>query len=224
MATAYRVNGLQGDVQSRYRSLIDTYRAVLGLNIAIFGGTFDPIHSAHLQVARQAAEKFGLDKVIFIPAANPPHKPGAVTASYEDRFRMVELACGDVPDFEVSDIEAGGAKSYSIHTIELIRKRRLSEGDRLFFIIGTDAFADIATWYRWRDVIALVEFIVVSRPGHKYDVPAGATVHRLNSLALRVSSSEIRRKLEAGEPTAELPASVLAYIRTRRLYGAGVVD
>jgi nicotinate-nucleotide adenylyltransferase len=187
------------------------------LNLAIFGGTFDPIHNAHLTVAREAANKFRLDKVLFIPAAHPPHKPEVGGDDYHHRLRMVELACEDEPIFEASSLESGSAKSYSIDTIERLRAT-LAPGDRLFFVIGADAFAEIATWHRWRDVVAQVEFIVVTRPGHEYTAPPGARVHRLDTLALPVSSSEIRRQLAESESPGELPPKVLDYIRANRLY------
>jgi nicotinate-nucleotide adenylyltransferase len=130
---------------------------------------------------------------------------------------MVELACAGDPAFEPSRLEAGKEKSYSIRTIGRVRARLVPE-DRLFFLIGADAFAELPTWYRWQDVVAAVEFIVVTRPGHGYDSPPGARVHRLDSLALPVSSSEIRRLLARGEEPEEVPAPVMAYIRERRLY------
>ena len=108
---------------------------------------------------------------------------------------------------EASDLERGTASSYSIDTIERVRPR-LAAGDTLFFAIGADAFAEIESWHRWRDVVAAVEFIVVSRPGHDYGVPAGARVHRLETMDLPVSSSEIRRKLAAGEDDVDVPAAV----------------
>ena len=182
------------------------------MRTAIFGGTFDPIHKAHLVVAREAAEAFALERVLFIPAAHPPMKEAG--ASYEDRYKMVELACAGEPRFEPSRLEDGQEKSYSIHTIERVKTMN---GD-VFFIIGSDAFAEIQSWYRWRDVIAAVEFIVVARPGHHYTAPAGARVHRLETVALPVSSSEIRHKLARGERPAELPSSVTDYIRLHGLY------
>ena len=185
--------------------------------LAIFGGTFDPIHDAHLAVAREAAARFQLDRVLFVPAAGPPHKAGVTHAPYEDRYRMVELACADDPSFIASRLEAGTASSYSIDTIEKIRAT-LAPGDQLFFLIGADAFAEIETWHRWRDVIRSVEFIVVSRPGHRYAVPPGARVSRLETVRLPVSSSEIRRRLGAGEQAADVPAAVIDYIRARGLY------
>jgi len=182
------------------------------MRTAMFGGTFDPIHSAHLVVAREAAETFSLDRVLFIPAANPPFKEAG--ASYEDRYRMVELACAGEPRFVPSRLEEGREKSYSIHTIERVK----ASNGQVFFVIGSDAFAEIRSWYRWEDVIKAVEFIVVARPGHVYTCPPGARVHRLETVALPVSSSEIRQALARGETPAELPSAVSEYIRKRGLY------
>jgi nicotinate (nicotinamide) nucleotide adenylyltransferase len=120
---------------------------------------------------------FALDRVWLVPAERPPHKQGVTHAPYADRFAMVELACRDEPKLEASRLEQGTASSYSIDTIEKVRAR-LAPGDKLFFVIGADAFAEIESWRRWQDVVRAVEFIVVSRPGHRYDIPAAATVHR----------------------------------------------
>lgn len=185
--------------------------------MAIFGGTFDPIHQAHLTVAREAARAFDLDQVLLVPAANPPHKTGATEAPYEDRYRMVELACEGEQRLVPSRLEAGTGKSYSIETVERLRAQ-LAPEDEIFFLIGADAFAEITTWHRWQDLIRAVDFIVVTRPGHDYQIPPGARVHRLETLALPVSSSEIREKLAAGLEPAELPPKVLDYIRARGLY------
>jgi nicotinate-nucleotide adenylyltransferase len=199
------------------------------MRTAIFGGTFDPIHSAHLVVAHEAAETFALDRVLFIPAANPPHKDAG--APYEDRFRMVELACAADPRFVPSRLEEGREVSYSIHTIERLHNpgarfaesgsvvRANSLEETLFFIIGADAFAEIRSWRRWEDVVASVEFIVVTRPGHVYDSPPGARVCRLETVALPVSSSEIRQELSEGRlPASELPPAVADYIHAHGLY------
>ena len=186
------------------------------VRIAIFGGTFDPIHSAHLVVAREALEHFSLDRVLFVPAANPPHKAGA-TAPYEHRLRMVELACAGEPRFEASSIEANTVRSYSIDTIEKLRAQ-LNPEDELFFLIGADAFSEITTWNRWRDVVAKVTFLVVTRPGHHYDIPPGARVERLETVALPVSSSDIRAQLASGSAAPDLPAAVATYIRRETLY------
>ena len=186
------------------------------MRLAIFGGTFDPVHCAHLAVAREAAARFGLDRVLFVPAARPPHKAGITHAGYGDRVRMVELACAGEPRFEVSRLEEGTVRSYSIETIE--KARALFPADELFFIIGADAFAEIETWRRWQEVVESVIFVVVSRPGHDYEIPTASKVLRLDGLDLPVSSSAIRRSLAAGgAPDAVAPA-VLDYIRAHRLY------
>jgi nicotinate-nucleotide adenylyltransferase len=188
------------------------------LRLAIFGGTFDPIHKAHVTMAREAVDQFRLDRVLFIPASNPPHKSGLTYAPYEDRLSMAEAACAGEPRFVVSRLEEGPGHSYSIDTIERVRAT-LSAGDELFFLIGADAFAEMESWHRWREVVAAVWFIVVSRPGHRYRIPEGARVERLETVDLPVSSSEIRGALAAGRRPTEIPEAVLTYIYRRGLYG-----
>jgi nicotinate-nucleotide adenylyltransferase len=173
-----------------------------------------------MEIARAAADRFDLAKILFIPAANPPHKPEGVTSPYEDRFRMVELACAADPRFEASRIEAGSERSYSIHTIEKLNALGM---DHPGFLIGADAFADIRSWYRWRDVVASVEFIVVTRPpvagqDAGWQTPPGAIVHELTGLHLPISSSAIREQLMKSDSAVAVPAPVLSYIRERGLY------
>ena len=182
------------------------------MRTAIFGGTFNPVHDAHLAMAREAADRWSLDRVLFIPAGNPPHKHA--DTAYEHRFRMVELACAADPRFIASRLEEGSEKSYSIHTTEKVK----AEGGAVFFIIGSDAFAEIQTWHCWQDVIRAVEFIVVARPGHQIISPPGARVHRLDTVESPVSSSAIRDALARGETPADLPPTVVDYIRAHRLY------
>jgi nicotinate-nucleotide adenylyltransferase len=187
------------------------------VNLALYGGTFDPIHRAHLIVAAEAAEQFKLDAVWFVTAGQPPHKPAGSTTPYEHRQRMVELACAGDPRFHAPRLEEAEGASYTVHTIERVRAI-LAPGDRVLFLIGADAFAEIGSWYRAAEVLGAVEFIVVSRPGYVYPVPAGARIHRLETLALPVSSSEIRRALEQGEMPEEVPQAVSEYIREHGLY------
>jgi nicotinate-nucleotide adenylyltransferase len=191
------------------------------VRLAIFGGTFDPIHKAHITMAREAADRFGLDRVLFVPAGNPPHKSGATFAAYEDRFRMAELAAAGDPRFTVSRLEEGAGRSYSIDTIQKVWAT-LRDGDDLFFLIGADAFAEIETWHRWQELIRTVAFIVVSRPGHRYRIPEGARVERMETLDLPVSSSEIRAELASGKRPEEIPEPVLEYIYRNGLYGIPV--
>jgi nicotinate-nucleotide adenylyltransferase len=186
------------------------------LRLAIFGGTFDPIHNAHLAAAR-AACRFSLDRVLFVPAARPPHKHGATHASFEDRARMIELAIAGEPRFELSRLEEFTERSYSIDTIEKVRAGQ-SPDDELFFLIGADAFAEIRTWHRWRDVSQSVHFLVISRPGTEYEVPEGIACDRIDDLAMPESSSEIRRILSSGGRPDGLPDAVLQYATTHGLY------
>ena len=194
------------------------------MNIAIYGGTFDPIHKGHLEVARAAADTFDLERVLLIPVGVPPHRGGRPEATYLDRYRMVELACEADTRFEVSDLEAerkDGRPNYSIDTIQRV-KSGLACGDRLFFVIGCDAFGDIQTWHRWEEVVRGTEWIVVSRPGSECDeerVPRGARVHWLRDVAVPVSSTELRRRLREDERVADwLPGNVREFIRSRGLY------
>jgi nicotinate-nucleotide adenylyltransferase len=189
------------------------------VRLAIFGGVFDPIHCAHLAIARTATEQFHLDKVLFVPSGDPPHKSGATFASYHDRLRMTELACADDPRFEVSRLEENTSPSYSVDTVEKVRTT-LTPQDELFFIIGADAFAEITTWRQWREVAQSVTFIVVSRPGNTYSVPPEVKLQRLDSVDLPVSSSNIRDELARGNRPPEIDERVLMYIRSRHLYGA----
>jgi nicotinate-nucleotide adenylyltransferase len=188
------------------------------LKLAIFGGTFDPIHQAHLAAAREAADRFGLERVLLIPASQPPHKRDGAHASYEDRVRMAELACAGDSRLQVSRIEEGTTRSYSIDTIEKLRAG-LSAEDELYFIIGADAFSEIATWHRWQDVARAVRFLVISRPGFTYTAPETVKFEALDTLMLDVSSSAIRHALSSGEKPPSLPPAVLAYILEHRLYG-----
>jgi nicotinate-nucleotide adenylyltransferase len=189
----------------------------MSMRVAIFGGTFDPIHNAHLAIARSAASHFNLDLVFFVPGAHPPHKAGITHAPYDDRVSMAELACAGEPRFKVSRMEQNTHRSYSVDTIEKFRAR-LSPDDQLYFLIGADAFAEIHTWRRWREVAAAVCFLVVSRPGHRYHRPPEICAERLDTVKMPVSSSEVRRVLGAGGSPHEVPPAVLDYILERGLY------
>jgi nicotinate-nucleotide adenylyltransferase len=184
------------------------------MKTAIFGGTFDPIHDAHLTVAREAADLLGLERVLFVPAAHPPWKEAS--APFEHRYRMVELACASDPRFEASRLEDREGVNYTIDTVARLKAEICGA---LYFIIGADAFAEIGNWHRSPELLRAVEFIVVTRPGHQYATPPGARVHRLDTVALPVSSSEIRRALWRGETPGTLSPAVAAYIRQHGLYG-----
>jgi nicotinate-nucleotide adenylyltransferase len=131
---------------------------------------------------------------------------------------MTEIACELDARFEVSRLEEGSDRSYSINTIEKLRA--LQPEDELFFIIGADAFAELHTWHRWQDVAQSVRFIVVSRPGYSYDAPAGTKVDRLDKVDLITSSSDLRRQLNSTSTELDAPPGVIEYIRLHQLYGA----
>jgi len=171
---------------------------------------------AHIRIAEEAREKFKLDLVMLVPAGNPPHKDAFTP--FADRLRMVELGCEGHAGLEASALEAGSAQSYTIDTIQRVCAG-LTPEDALFFLIGADAFDDLESWKGWRELVGLTEFIVVARPESEYRVPAGARVHRLDGLALQISSSGIRACLAAEEATPELDEKVRAYIEERGLYG-----
>jgi nicotinate-nucleotide adenylyltransferase len=136
------------------------------MKIAFFGGTFDPVHLGHLAIARAAADKFGLDFVYFVPADVPPHKRRRSLTEFQHRFAMLALATVDDPRFVPSLLEANsGHPNYSIHTVRLLKKS-LRRSDRLYFLIGIDAFMEISTWKQPMELLAECDFIVASRPGH----------------------------------------------------------
>jgi nicotinate-nucleotide adenylyltransferase len=189
-----------------------------GERVCVFGGTFDPIHTAHLHIAREALQHFALDRILFVPAAHPPHKDAFSVSPYIDRFKMVEIACKPYPAFTASRLEAGRAQSFTVDTMRRVRKE-LKPEDELFFLIGADAFDDLKTWKGWEELLTLTEFIVVARPESEYRVPEGARIHRMDGIALPVSSSTIRARLTAHEPTPELPGAVRAFIEKHGLYG-----
>lgn len=191
------------------------------MKIALFGGTFDPVHLGHLAVARAAAEKFDLDRVYFAPADLPPHKQKRRLTDFQHRFAMLALATADDPRFVPSLLDAHtGQPNYSLETVRRL-KSTLRKTDKLYFLIGIDAFKEISTWYKPVDLLSEVEFIVVSRPGYSLaDVgralpeslrPSdlmlramrrqetdgtvalmGATIHLLGEVRERVSSTQIR--------------------------------
>lgn len=142
------------------------------MNIAIFGGTFDPIHRGHLAVARAAADRFRLKQVYFVPAYIPPHKRNQSIASFGHRYTMTALATSGDPRFVPSMLESsdtiqrsGAQASYSVDTVRRLRSQ-IGPKDKLFFIIGIDAFLDIAKWYRPVELLRECEFIIANRPGY----------------------------------------------------------
>jgi nicotinate-nucleotide adenylyltransferase len=142
------------------------------MNLALFGGTFDPIHRGHLKVARAAAERFGLKQVWFVPADIPPHKQKVPISSYYHRFAMTALALTGEKDFVPSLLESpadgSGAERKPSYTLDTVRRARklLGKSARIFFLIGIDAFKEIDKWHEPEALLQECEFIVAARPGY----------------------------------------------------------
>jgi len=199
--------------------------------VALFGGTFDPIHFGHLRSAGYVVDQLDFNRLIFVPSASPPHKQNQhVTAAYH-RLEMVRLAIRDDPRFACDDCEIQRpGPSYTIDTVRGFRER-LGPVDRLAWIIGADSLAELAGWYRVGELVELCEIITVARPGWaRPDLSElggqlsdeqieRLTAGILNSPPADVSSTEIRRRVSAGEPIdAFTPGVVVDYIRREGLY------
>jgi nicotinate-nucleotide adenylyltransferase len=225
------------------------------MNIGLFGGTFDPIHRGHMNVARAAAERFKLKEVWFVPADIPPHKQKSPVTEFSHRYAMVSLALAGEKRFVPSLLEAPdckmGAKdrrpSYSIETVRRVKKM-LGERDRLYFLIGMDAFRDISIWYKAETLLHECDFIVAARPGYSLtdivnSLPVGlrpknddavlwrkrATMDSRNLPGVRlhllpethedVSATQIRAAIGRGSALNKLvPDTVAEYIRKEGLY------
>jgi len=152
------------------------------LRVGVLGGTFDPIHLGHLAVARQAADRLGLDRVLLLPSRTPPHRPVDPSASVFHRFAMVALAASTDARLAASDLELGReGTSYTADTLRAFRATGL-EGWQIFFLTGADAFAEIATWREYPTVLDLAHFVVCSRAR----VAATSLPDRLLELAPRM--------------------------------------
>jgi nicotinate-nucleotide adenylyltransferase len=212
--------------------------------IGILGGTFDPIHCGHIDIARAAEEALGLTRLLLITSHVPPHRAQPVASSHH-RFAMVALAVANRPRWRASDIELQSPPpSYTSDTLRHFHREGYAPGE-LFFVIGADAFAEIETWREYPDILSFARFAVVSRPG----MPVAELPRRLPSLADRmmpaqrdgatgssaahtwiflidaqtadVSSTAIRRRLRDGEPIAGMvPPAVQQHIEQHGLYSS----
>jgi len=211
--------------------------------LGILGGTFDPIHYGHLDAADAAHTALGLDEVVLIPAHDPPHRQADPYATAYQRFALVSLAIANRGGYHVSDVElVRSGPSYTVDTLRDFHARGWRPS-QLFFILGTDAFAAIATWHAFPAVLDLAHFVVIARPGvtteratsgvpalrarvcsaaDLVDASAGPTRIVLVEAHTRdVSSTAIRQRLAAAAPIDDMvPASVARHILTNGLYGA----
>lgn len=243
------------------------------MKLGLFGGTFDPIHRGHIALAQAAREKFGLTRVLFVPANFPPHKQEQPCSAFVHRYAMVALATAPdkalVPSLLEGPLEgaAGSTRAVSIgsktaaakpadanYTVDTLRrlKHSLKKIDQIFFLIGIDAFRDIAKWREPEELFGLCEFIVASRPGYSLaDVanslpeklrpaahitkpfekqPArgdlvlnGAAVHVLDGVHHAISATAIREAVAAGKPLGRfVDPAVADYIKKCELYKKGL--
>jgi nicotinate-nucleotide adenylyltransferase len=215
------------------------------MKLGIFGGTFNPIHTAHLRIAEEVRDRLELAEVVFVPAAMPPHKELAEDLPFALRYEMVRQAIADNPSFSLSDMEGKReGKSWSIDTVRAFRRER--PGDEIFFIIGSDSFIDFGSWREYAAFFHCCNIVAVERPDAK--IPAldtvlpeavagefryhqqerrlvhrsGYSVYYLEGFPLRISSSAIRELARLGRSIRYLvPAAVEHYIKEQRLYENG---
>ncbi|HXU30495.1 MAG TPA: nicotinate (nicotinamide) nucleotide adenylyltransferase [Thermoanaerobaculia bacterium] len=199
------------------------------MKIGLFGGSFDPIHAGHVETVRAARQALGLERVIYLPTAQPPHKPGRKLAPALARYAMVELALLSEDGLYASPFELTfGRPAYTIDSLEHFR--RAYPDAELHLLIGGDSFLELEAWWRWREIAASARLIVLARPGSELRAealsPALAELlqsGRAQILADRtvdLSSTELRDLFARGEqpPLSALPPLVLDYIHKYRLY------
>lgn len=188
--------------------------------IGILGGSFDPVHNGHIAIAQDAMLQAGLDMVFFMPTAQSPLKDHAPLASDKERYRMIELALQNHPKFDVLDwelVEQG--VSYTINTVHRLKKNwpRI----RFYWIIGSDLLESLSQWKQISELVELIEFIVVQRPGRLVETPSipNLRIQRINNPLCDISSSEIRQRVREGQPIDELvPVEVKNYILVHKIY------
>ncbi len=193
------------------------------MRLGLFGGTFDPIHIAHLIVAERVREEMGLARILFVPAAIPPHKTNRPLSPAWQRLAMVRLATAASPWLEASDLEIRrGGVSYTIDTVRDVRGRYGLQADELFLIIGSDSLKEFSSWREPENLLAESTVVVVTRPGFDPSEAPAQFAGRARMVAaplLDVSSSEIRARVRSGKSIRYLvPEGVERFIHEQALY------
>lgn len=192
--------------------------------IGIMGGTFDPIHVGHLMIAEAVWDEYNLEKVIFIPSANPPHKHDVLTSA-RHRFNMTLLATCSNPHFEVSSIEMERlGPSYTIDTIKALKKIYGDDTD-FYFIIGADCIHELPTWHKIDELLKICKFIATKRPSYEFDLSiiekefSDYNIQLLETPELEISSTDIRQRIKKGYSIQYITTEqVQQYIRKENLY------
>jgi nicotinate-nucleotide adenylyltransferase len=211
--------------------------------VAVLGGSFNPIHYGHLLLADDVLEQLALDRVLFVPAGTPPHKPATLLAPAADRFEMVRLAIADHARFAVSDIELRRTgPSYTVDTLAALRRG----GDELYYVVGSETFLDLLSWREPKRLAGLARLVVIPRAGSVFDtetaaaqkvlheigveggfvhagggVPPARGVLVVHATSLPLSASDLRRRVREGRSVAyRLPPVVIDYIHGHGLYRA----
>jgi len=197
------------------------------MRIGILGGTFDPVHYAHLAIAEEARSQLGLELVVFLPAGQPPHKPGTVIAPAHHRLAMLELALAPNSHFVISrlDLERPGP-CYTVDTLVLLQEEWGPETE-LYFIIGADSLLEMHTWYHPERIVELARVVVAPRPGNPFHLTElekslpglSRRVRMIQAPLLEISGTDLRRRVREGQPIKYyLPEEVEAYVFEHGLY------
>jgi nicotinate-nucleotide adenylyltransferase len=195
--------------------------------IALYGGTFDPVHDGHLAVARELLKLFSLDEVLFIPAHVAPHKRNVPPVSPFHRHAMLALATADEPRFRISTVELDEPRKP--YTIETILRLRDTVGGQMVFVMGADSWEEITTWREWERVLAIVATVVVTRPGYELGTAhvSEAVRERIVDLRGEVSEEAVRAAEMSGEPRIYFTDAVkldISSSQIRRTVGAAGAD
>jgi nicotinate-nucleotide adenylyltransferase len=197
--------------------------------LGIFGGSFDPVHLGHLILAEQCRVLEELDRVLFIPAARPPHKSDQELTPFHHRVEMLTLAISGNPGFEVDELEKDRpGPSYTVDTLEAIHRREPAA--ELWLILGADSVVDLPKWYEPRRIVELAGLLVVGRPGMtmpdavelQRELGRAVRMRAVESPPIGIASRDVRQHLAAGRSVRyQIPRAVEAYLEDKKLYGVG---
>jgi nicotinate-nucleotide adenylyltransferase len=193
--------------------------------IAIYGGTFDPVHVGHLEIGRRISQLFAIDQFLFVPARRAPHKQDREVSPGFHRYAMLALATQNDPALRISTFELDGpGRQYTVDTLTHFRGQ-FGEQAELFFVMGADSWTEITTWREWQKLTTLANLIVVTRPGFNLETPEQASgkkqVFISEAVMLDVSATEVRRAARERDDeklNKLVPLEVANYIRKYGLY------